>query len=374
MSSNIRAYTCHYRFGWGWYYSHFVDDDANGQISLLRVAGTADGGEFAVWYKITSDGNRIYANRLANQNPYAVWETPQALTDSITVFDIALSVDALGNAIVIWVQPDFPHNRLFTRRYTPGLGWDTVQLIDNNTGHCELPRIAMDASGNAIVVWQLQSVFTGVYANYFSTVTGWGTPQLISATDANAYSPNIAMNNAGTAMAVWQQDDNGIYNAYARYFVPTVGWETAQLIESGSSNAYSIQLDIDDSGSVVAAWRQPDIYFNRFTPDSGWSSEEMIAQGFVDGPFIATNSKGQTILTWNQRDYPSPTPGDALVYARKFDPMTGWETAKNLMSESGNANPPKAAIDSEGNATVIWSQSVASNTSGTASAVFTYSY
>ena len=137
MSSNIRAYTCHYRFGWGWYYSHFVDDDANGQISLLRVAGTADGGEFAVWYKITSDGNRIYANRLANQNPYAVWETPQALTDSITVFDIALSVDALGNAIVIWVQPDFPHNRLFTRRYTPGLGWDTVQLIDNNTGHCE---------------------------------------------------------------------------------------------------------------------------------------------------------------------------------------------------------------------------------------------
>ena len=23
-------------------------------------------------------------------------------------------------------------------------------------------------------------------------------------------------------MAVWQQDNNGIYNAYARYFVPTV--------------------------------------------------------------------------------------------------------------------------------------------------------
>jgi len=371
VSSNINAFTSHYHFGWGWYFGHAVDDEGEGQTTLLRLAASDDGSEFAVWYKITPLENRIYANRLPNHNNYTEWETAQSLTGPATILDIAITADAYGNAIIIWVQADTLYNRLYARRYTPDNGWDAAQTIDDNTGNCSLPQIASDEAGNAIAIWQHETVSsTSIYANDFSVSVGWGTGQLISSNTSDAYSPDIAMNSSGSGMAVWQEDEGGTHNAYSRYFDSGLGWGTSQLIEAGATSVNFIRVAMDDTGSAVAAWQQPDIYFNRYDPGSGWGAEQLIAPGYVGNPNIAANAEGKTIITWNQWDVSSPYPGDALIYARKFDPATGWEDPIKLSSEPGSANAPDAAIDLQGHATVIWSQSVDSGTS----AVFSYSY
>jgi hypothetical protein len=280
-----------------------------------------------------------------------------------------------GNAIVIWVQPDLPYYRLYARRYVPGTGWDAVLTIDDNTGTCSLPRIAADAAGNVIAVWQHDDGGSAsIYANRYSVTSGWGTAGQISNGTGNAFNPNVAVNSSGAAMAVWYQDDGGTYNAYASRFSPGTDWEAAQLIESGSSNAYFVRVAIDDAGAAIAVWRQPDIYFNRYVHGTGWSTEQVIAQGFVDNPGIAMNAQGKAIATWNQWNPASASPGDALVYTKRFDPTAGWGTTASLMSELGSANAPQAVVDSLGNAMIIWSQSVATRAGGATTAVFTQKY
>lgn len=44
---------------------------------------------------------------------------------------------------------------LYFFRYDKNAGWDAAELIEtNDSGRAEYPQIAMDASDNAIVVWQ----------------------------------------------------------------------------------------------------------------------------------------------------------------------------------------------------------------------------
>lgn len=373
-SQEIRAFTRHYAFGWGWFFSADIDEARVGQSTLLRLAASGDGSEFAVWYKTTSQDSRIYATRLAD-DVSAYWEAPQALTDSVAILDLAIAADAHGNAMVIWIQPDYPNNRLYARRYAHGIGWGAAQTIDDNTGHCALPRLAADATGNVIVVWQRGTgVSVDIYANRFSATAGWGSTQLISSGAGSAYNPDIAMNSSGTAMTIWYQEDAGTYNAYARRFTSGSGWEAAQLIESGVADAYLPRVAIDDAGVALAVWHQPDIYFNRYLPGIGWGVEQIIAGGSVGNPRIAVNATGKAILTWNQWDPSSPYAGDALVYARKYDPTSGWATARQVTTELGSANAPHAAIDAQGYATIIWSQSIASGSGDSTTVVFSSSY
>jgi hypothetical protein len=366
---NANSYASRYSLN-GWATPVFIGDTDLGMITLLRLAVSPNGSAFAVWYKET--GN-IYVSRYVPGNG---WGSPEALGGPLTVLDLQAVADAHGNAIVVWVEPGIPYYRLYARRYMPGIGWDATQTIDDNTGRCDLPRLAADNAGNATAIWQSNDgISTRVYANRFTAGSTWGTPALISnGTGTAAFAPEIAVNKNGTAMAVWYEDNNGTDNAYARRFVPGTGWDAIQSIETGTSNAYAVRVAIDDSGAAISLWRQPDLYYSRYMPGTGWSTAQTIATGFLDNPAVAMNGQGQAVAVWNQWDLTSAHPGDSLVYAKKFIPSAGWGTTSNLVSELGSANVPTGVIDSLGHATVIWSQTIAAENGGSTTAVFTNNF
>src|SRR5262249_19213940 len=65
--------------------------------------------------------------------------------------------DSHGNAIAVWYTSDRAGNQsIYANRYTAGSGWGTAQAIesqDKAASSKDDPRIAIDANGNAIVVW-----------------------------------------------------------------------------------------------------------------------------------------------------------------------------------------------------------------------------
>ena len=115
------------------------------------------------------------------------WQAAEAIeTDNAAdAFSPQVAIDASGNAIAVWQQSDGTRFNIWANRYTAGAGWGTATVIETvNTGDAESPQIAVDANGNAIAVWrQSDGPDSSILSNRYTAGAGWGTAVLIE-TDA----------------------------------------------------------------------------------------------------------------------------------------------------------------------------------------------
>lgn len=100
------------------------------------------------------------------------WETPTLLQDAngFTSGDVSLVVDDAGNAIAVWSEYNGTFYRIYTNRYQVGYGWIGRKVIDTtNTIGSSNPHIAIDADGNAVVIWEQTDADgnLGIWANQF---------------------------------------------------------------------------------------------------------------------------------------------------------------------------------------------------------------
>jgi hypothetical protein len=188
------------------------------------VAVDKDGNAIAVWSQ--DDGTRfnIWTNRYT---PSGGWGTAVLLesNNAGSAGDPQIAFDANGNAIAVWQQSDGTRNNIWANRYTSGTGWGTPQLIEtDNAGAAINPQIAFDASGNAFAVWQQSdgtrdNIWAVRFTSGTGTGSGWGTPFLLETSNAGAATlPRIAIDASGNALAVWQQSDGSRTNIWAARF------------------------------------------------------------------------------------------------------------------------------------------------------------
>ena len=159
-----------------------------------------------------------------------------------------------------------------------------------------------DLSGNALaanVSWS------------FTTADGaWGSAALIETDNTGiAYQPQIAVDSSGNALAVWTQSDGARFNILANRFDGN-SWGSAVLIETDNAGfAYQPQIAVDSSGNALAVWAQSDgtrvnIRANRFN-GSNWGNAVLIEtnnDGDADSPQIAIDSSGNALVVWRQYD------------------------------------------------------------------------
>src|SRR5690606_34914802 len=132
---------------------------------------------------------------------------------------------------------DGTRSNIWANRYVVGSGWGTATLIEtDNTGPARNPQVAVDSAGNAIAVWQ-QSDGTrdSIWANRYVVGTGWETATLIETDDTGAAeSPQVAVDATGNAIAVWQQSDGSSSYIWASRYDIEEGWGTATLVDDMS--------------------------------------------------------------------------------------------------------------------------------------------
>ena len=133
-------------------------------------------------------------------------------------------------------------------------------------------------------------------------------------------------------MAVWSQFDGATFSIYANRYVAGVGWDTAQLIEAGGSEAYEPRDRIDAGGNVLAVWYQSngtvyDIHTNRYTAGAGWGAAQVIDTGSEEAtnPQIALDADGNAIAVWAQFDGVVHN-----VVACRYVAGTGWSAPQLL--------------------------------------------
>ncbi len=153
--------------GWG---TAAAIEWAGGDADVPQIAFDVSGNALAVWQQTSGFGtnNRIWSNRYTSgtgwggfpsliQTDISGGSTANAVTPQI-------AIDPNGNALAVWVQPDGASDNtpdIWANRYTAGSGWGTTanlgQVRINTPGAAGAPagqpQIAIDANGNAIVVW-----------------------------------------------------------------------------------------------------------------------------------------------------------------------------------------------------------------------------
>lgn len=347
-----------------WGTAQLIETDNVGSARAPQVALDANGNALAVWVQFDGTRNNIWANRFSAAS--GTWGAAQLIeTESGNADAPQITLDADGNAIAVWDQSDGTRSNIWANHFSAaGNTWGTAQLIEAESGNARAPQVALDANGNAIAVWaQSDGTRNNIWANRFSAASGtWETAQVIETEPGNAGAPQVALDASGNAIAVWEQFDAGRSDIWANRFNAANGtWGTAQLIETGNTGpAMFPQIALDASGNAIAVWEQftgtsADIWANRFSAATGtWGTAQLIETepGNASEPQIAFDASGNAIAVWTQFD--TTATAMSSIWALRFSAASGtWGTPLLLGTD---ADGPQIAIDPSGNAIAIWSQ------------------
>lgn len=316
-----------------------------------------------VWHQWDGAQFSIYSNRYS---PISGWSTPVLIESDNTSFAQypQADVDPSGNVFSAWHQSDGTRVNIWANRYTSGVGWGTAVLIEtDNTGDALSPQLAVDSSGNAIVVWyQWDGLRYNIWSNRYTSGTGWGTASLIETDNAgDAWYPHVDFDPSGNAFAVWYQSDGSRNNIWSNQFTVGTGWGTAQLIESDNTgDANYPRVVTDSAGNAIAFWHQLDgsrynIMSNRYSPGSGWGTAVLLETNNAGDAMwtrAGVDQSGNVICVWGQSDGTRYS-----IWSNRYESGTGWGTATLVeIDDTGGASSPDVVVDQTGNAVAVWYQ------------------
>jgi hypothetical protein len=182
------------------------------------------------------------------------------------------------------------------------------------------PNLALDASGNAFVVWEdLRLGQPAIpWANrYDATLEVWsGTAALKEAEPRELQGtkgPKVVATQNGDAIAVWTHEDKDerIWYAWANHYDAQTGsWGPARRL-GGGVEAASARVAIDAQGNALAVWGSVSSdgrYANASTfsaADDLWSPIEVLStetNSVSPKPRVAMTSDGHAIVVWQKVD------------------------------------------------------------------------
>lgn len=202
------------------------------------------------------------------------WVRPDSLTDdrinpknSADVSAPQIAMDHDGNAIVVYAGQGMTEREVFKSEYRSGVWAHSASYVNNvsgNDGPVDTPQVAMDDDGNAVIVWAqadggLWDVMKAEYRN-----GAWKKPtQLshnLSPDHSHAYAPKVAMDADGNAIIVWMQLDSGakkqIFKSEYRQGLWTNPTSIVNNISPDGQDAFDPEVDMDDQGNAIIAWTQ----------------------------------------------------------------------------------------------------------------------
>lgn len=350
-----------YSVNTGWGTAELIESSDTHAATFPQIAMYEDAA-IATWKQSDGVAESIWSNRYSNNGGWGNAELIESInTDVVTVPQIAM--DPSGNALVVWTQSDGAEVVLWSNTYTEGSGWTGEELVSNNDfGPVESPKVNMDVAGNGVLVWsQSDGTANSIWANRYLANTGWQTAARIESSDDEAYFPVVEINAAGDALAVWFQTDGASYNIVSNYFTVAAGWGAESAVESSSASELSnLRLGISDVGRAVVVWRRSDgirnnIWSNHYTEQAGWSEGELIETDDVSNAFtpqLAMDAAGNALAVWRHHDGAVQN-----IWTNRF--VGGSWAAPVLLEDddTGNAIKPKIAMNRQGKAVVVWRQS-----------------
>ncbi len=361
-----------------------VDPDMSGQSQQPEVLysvgglleGLADGNSVVLLNNgsddltLTADGEFAFSSQLNDGDSYQVTVGTQPDDCHCTVENGSGTVAGADVTSVV----------VRCRRWT-----DPQDLADNispDGSRAEKPQVAVNDDGEAVLVWRQRydgvsghfRIFKAEYRN-----GQWSAPQdladNISPYAFYADNPQVAINSRGDAVIVWQQYDNGRWQIF-KLECRNGSWEDPRYpvrLSLPGQHAYNPQVAVNDDGDVIVVWQQ----YNGGSPNRSQIFKAERRNGLwlrpadlddnisPDGqnaqfPQVAINSRGDAVVVWQQYDGHY---NQIFKSERRNGTWTHPDNADlgdNISPDGQHAYHPQVAIAPGQEAVIVWEQRVSS--------------
>jgi hypothetical protein len=303
---DIRRYTA----ANGWTPFVIPPNKPTGSGSLTGGVMDADGN-----ISVVTTGTDVYNLTISAAGQFSAWTRVSAGLQDADDADIATGGN--GTSMAVWAEqnPGDSNNSIKASLRTSA-GWQapvTIETSFDNVDPSTPPRVAMDASGNAIAVWrQGPTNAPSIWAAVYTPQAGWAAPTPFD-TGALAAVPmrlRLVMASNGRAVISWQ---SGNFAIKTLTYAPGAGFGTPVV-----ANTYGLdrELGIDDQGNAVLVytavdqWPNPtstevSVYSRRLAWGQAWSNQVLLETqpGSPKGGLaVAFNRSGAAVASWAQND------------------------------------------------------------------------
>jgi len=275
-----------------------------------------------------------------------------------------------------WIQTTPPPGAL-------GPMADGFQVNTHTTGNQLYSRVATGQSGESVIVWMSEHPDgdgPGIYAQrYHADGTPNGGEFLVSEGAARAWKdPALAMNASGQFVVMWTRSsvENGEQSIHGRCF----GADGLPLGVEFQTNTYTdghqsqSAVAINGDGSFVVTWQSTHqdgygggIFARRYHAGGLPAGEEFRVNSHVigdqRGPRIAADGFGRTVIVWGSDDQDGY---DFGVYAQLYHAdgsPDGGEFRVNTHTDRSQ-NGPEVAMTDDGRFVVVWHSAHVSGEAG----------
>jgi len=264
--------------------------------------------------------------------------------------------------------------------------WTTIEVVSTeSTGDSYLPSIAVDNVGNIHVAWMDITDYDGAgtdldifYKCWEATSSTWMMTEVVSTESTDdSHQPSIAVDNVGNIHVAWLDvtdydeagTDTDIF--YKCWKATSSTWTTTEVVstESTADSRYP-SIAVDSVGDVHVVWEEltgyeesgekRDIFYKRWIANSCiWTTSEIVTTESTNTsyePSIALDSIGNAYVVWGDSTNYSGSGGEGdIFYKLRNTTSNTWTTTEVVSTESTTGSgEPSIAVDNNGNVHVVW--------------------
>lgn len=344
-----------------WYPS--VAIDAAGNFAIAWEDGRS-GNQDIYFQRYNSFGTAIGTNKKANDD-----------TGKAIQWYPSIAMDGFGSFVIAWM--DYRNNNfdIYLQRFnSDGITQGVNSKVNDDVGTKGqfYSSVAMDASGNFVVVWiDNRSGNNDIYFQRYDNLgINQGANRKVNDDAGTAWQgfPSVSMSSASSFAIVWEDTRNDNYDIYFQRYNSEgtiLGTNNKVNDDFASSDQSYPSIAIDNSGNFVVTWcdfrnGNSDIYFQRFNSlgvpqgiNRKVNSDVGNAQHW--SPSIAMDKTGNFVITWYDNRL-----GNYDIYFQRFNSegtALGGNSKVNTDVWNNWQGYPSIAMDGLGNFVIVWEDS-----------------
>jgi hypothetical protein len=319
-----------------------------------HVAMDRDGDAVAVWNRVDGSFNRIEARARTAAGTWGAVTPPLSVAGQHAV-DPRVALDEDGDALIVWMRSDGTNDRIQsrTRSKTGALG--PIETLSAAGGDAEVPRVAVDDNGDAIVTWiRSDGSNTRAQARTRTAAGVWSAVTNLSAAGVNALGARVAIDDTGAGIVVWHRNGGGLDTVQFRTHPVAGPWGPVTNVSLAGRDAEKPDVDMDQDGDALIAWEEKDtsaiqrIQARYRSRTGALGPVTPVSSPTASAVSVAMGPGGQAALAWRR------TTGAGGHIESSTRPTSGaWTAVKVLSNSPGDANEPRVAAGS-GTVVALW--------------------
>lgn len=333
------------------------------EASSPVVAVNATGYAIAVWSEFNGENVKI---RSAVRHSEAGWSTATDLSVSgEDAYSPSVAMNASGNTIVAWEAYDGLSSKINVKLRTFGGSWSEVITISDPWVNSFNAKVTIDNIGNAVVIWESYDTenisIQAVRRTYFGV---WGNPETISTRTDYAFQPDVVSSSNGNVVAIWTAYD-GVHLYTESASLVNGFWTDPEYLSDSFFDAINPQITISASGDALAVWSGFD--GSNFTiqasikfADNDWSPSMVLSAPGQDAyyPQAAMDAAGNAVAVWSRNNGSNFVIQGSSLYINYSASSHSifWTDPTDLSGLSEDAANPRVAVDPSGNAAAVWTR------------------